>query len=257
VTDAIFGAAFARFGDIRMKRHLVFFEKEENIFVSDNSAVLLMADDRMTSEITTEMLRYLGYTVEAVTNGEEAVALYRLRKEEGNPFKAVIFDICRHECLDTEETLRRLLEYDPHAKAIASSASSGNRIMLDSEVNSSRAPLPKPYGIRQLGSILRSVIGSGLAEEGSTNIRKDVRHGIVANFQFIADDKSESVCEGVTINISRHGFGFLTEDVFTEGQAIIVTKYHMANMAGAKARVMWVRKGARQYRVGAKFVMAG
>jgi hypothetical protein len=37
------------------------------------------------SRLATEMLQAPGYTVEAVTAGEKAVELYRLRKEEGSP----------------------------------------------------------------------------------------------------------------------------------------------------------------------------
>lgn len=236
----------------QMERHLV--SLDEDIFASDNSPVLLIEEDEMTKEVTTGMLQYLGYTTEAVGKGEEAVALYKLRKEEGNPFKAVIFDICHPEGPDGKETLRQLLEYDPDVKAVASLGFTGNRAMADPVANGFHASLPKPYGIRQLGSVLRAVTGSGQEKEESTNIRRDVRHGIVAHFQFVVGDGPGNVCEGITINISKHGFGFLTEAVFAEGQTIRVTDHDLRNIVGSKARVMWVRKGPRHYRAGVEFV---
>jgi DNA-binding response OmpR family regulator len=239
-----------------MREHLVFFEKEEDFFASDNSAVLLTEGDEMTEEITTEMFHYIGYTVKVVTRGEEAVALYKLRREEGSPFKAVILDIGRTEGLDEEVTLRRLLEYDPDVKAVASSGFTADKNMIGPRRNGFRARLPKPYGIRQLGSVLRSVIGSGLPKKGLTNIRKEMRHGVIANFQFVVGDKSQHVCEGIAINISKHGFAFLTEAFFAGGQAITVTKHNFENINGSKARIMWVKKGLRQYRAGAKFVIS-
>jgi DNA-binding response OmpR family regulator len=231
----------------------MFLDWEEDIFVTGNSSVLLMEDDEMTKEITMAMLRYLGYAVEAVNGGEEAVSLYRLRKEEGRPFKIVILDVCQPEGLSGEEILRRLLEYDPDARAVASSGFTCGGTMTGFRALGFRAPLPKPYGIRELGSVLRAVLGAGPAE-GLENIRRDVRHGIVANFRFVLGNKPENICEGVTINISKHGFGFLTETAFTRGQTITVTGHDLPDMAGCRARVVWVREGPRHYRAGARFV---
>ena len=95
-----------------MKRHLV--SLEEDIFASGNSAILLIEEDEMTKEITVGMLQYLGYTVEAVGRGKEAVALYKFWKEEGNPFKAVIFNICHLKGPDGKEALQQ-----PKIKATA------------------------------------------------------------------------------------------------------------------------------------------
>lgn len=234
----------------------MFFEKEEDIFVSQDNAVLLLEDNKMTRKITAEMLQYLGYTVEAVARGEEAVHVYRQWKEEGRPFKAVILDLCQPEGPGGEETLRQLMEYDPDVKAVASSGFTGSEAMINFRASGFRAPLPKPYGIRQLGSVLRAVIGFGEVKKDLKNIRKDLRHGIIANFEFIVGGRAD-VCEGVTFNISQHGFGFLTEAVFTQGQSITVTKHDLPNMAGCKARVVWVREGARHSRAGAQFVTAG
>jgi CheY-like chemotaxis protein len=232
-----------------MKRHLVSLE---DIFASENSAILLIEEDEMTKEITVGMLQYLGYTVEAVGRGEEAVALYKFRKEEGNPFKAIIFGIWHAKGLDGKETLQQLLDYDPEVKAIVSSGITCNKTMADREVNGFHAPLPKSYGIRQLGSVLRAVIGSGPEKEKLTNIRRDVRHGIAAHFQFV--DETGNVYEGITIDISKHGFGFLTEAVFAEGQIITVIDHELRNIVECKARVMWVKKSRQYYRAGAKIL---
>jgi CheY-like chemotaxis protein len=235
----------------------MFFRKEEDIVASGTGAVLLMEDDIMTSHITTEMLHYLGYAVEAVTSGEEAVVLYRVRKEEGRPFKAVILDIYQPEGIGGEETLRRLLDYDPGVRAIAFSGRIDHKAITDPKACGFRASLPKPYGIRQLGAVLQNAIGFEPGEESLKDRRNDVRHGIVSNFEFFLGDESEDICEGVTTNISKHGFGFLAEKAFTEGQVIVVTRHDVPDIAGRKARVLWTRKGSRHYQTGAKFVMTG
>ena len=48
--------------------------------------VLVMDDEEDIREIVQAILEELGYTVESVENGSEAVDLYRIRKEQGTPF---------------------------------------------------------------------------------------------------------------------------------------------------------------------------
>lgn len=232
----------------------MFFEGQEDIFVSDDSAILLLEDNEMTREITTEMLQYLGYTVAAVARGEDVVFLYRQWKEQGRPFAAVILDICQPEGPGGEETLRLLLEYDPNVRAVASSGLTCSETMINFRSCGFRASLPKPYGIRQLGSVLRTLTDNGETKEDLQSIRKDPRRGIIANFQFIVGSRPEYVCEGVTVNISRHGFGFMTEAVFTQGQTITVTRHDLADMAGCRARVVWVKEGLQHCHAGAQLV---
>jgi CheY-like chemotaxis protein len=234
----------------------MFLDKDEDIVALGTGTVLLMEDDEMTKDITVQMLQYLGYNVEAVTRGEDAVELYRQRKEQGRPFKAVILDINQPEGIGGEETLRRLLEYDPSVKAVASSGFTGHKTMTKPKAYGFSASLPKPYGIRQLGCVLRDVMGSDPGEKRLENRRKVTRQGTVAKFTFVVGDKTGDVCEGITINISEHGFGFITEATFPEGQDIAVTTHDLPNIAGRKARVLWMKKGPRHYEAGAKFFMA-
>lgn len=139
----------------------MFFADDKDPVVSEESTVLLMHDDQMTIHIKTALLKYLGYSVETVTAGEEAVALYKARKEEGRPFKAVIFDICHPECLRGCEAVKSLLKYDPEVKAIASSGLSDYKIMTEPNEYGFRVSLFKPYDLRQLGTALRNSVGSG------------------------------------------------------------------------------------------------
>lgn len=234
----------------------MFLEPEENIVAPGDSAILLMEDDAMTRKITIEMLAYLGYTVESVTRGEEAVELYMTRKEQGRTFKAVILDIYQPEGIGGEETLKRLLQYDPGARVVACSGFTSDKIMIDSKAYGFRASLPKPYDIRQLGNVLRDVIGSQTGREAAKPARREVRHEVVANFRFVLDENSEDICDGVTVNISKNGFGFLTQTSCREGQNIMVTKHDLPDITGRKARVLWVRKGSRHYQGGVRFVVA-
>jgi CheY-like chemotaxis protein len=224
-------------------------KKEQDIIALGNGTVLLLDDDEMISRLATEMLHALGYTVEAVTTGEKAVELYRLRKEEGSPFEAVILDIYQPDGIGGEETMKRLFEYDSGVKAIASSGFVDDKTIIDPKAFGFRGSLPKPYDMGQLRSVLQEVIDW-------EDRRKDVRHGIVANFSFVAGGGSDDMREGITINISKNGFGFLTDEAFAQGQDIVVTKHDLPTVAGHKAKVVWVKKGPEHYSVGVEFVTA-
>ena len=83
--------------------------------------------------------------------------------------------------------------------------------------------------------------------------RKDARRGILANFQFRIDGNSEEVFNGMTTDVSSEGFGFLTETIVSEGQAITITKHALENFAGRRAKIIWVNKKARCVEAGAQF----
>ena len=63
--------------------------------------VLVMDDEEDIREITQDILEELGYTVESVENGTEAVDLYRKRKEGGDAF------FCGHPGSDHPRRSRR------------------------------------------------------------------------------------------------------------------------------------------------------
>jgi CheY-like chemotaxis protein len=126
---------------------------------SSKGVILLMDDDEMLKDITSRMLRHLGYSVETAADGEGAVALYRARKEEGTPFDAVILDICIPGGMGGTETLQRLMEYDPSVRAIATTGFTTDRVMTSHREFGFREALPKPYGIGQLSNAIRNVIG--------------------------------------------------------------------------------------------------
>lgn len=82
--------------------------------------------------------------------------------------------------------------------------------------------------------------------------RKSARNKSLAKFQFYIDENARELFEGIIINISPHGFGFLTETIVKEGQAITITKHTLPDFTGKKAYVIWVKKGPRYVEVGAK-----
>jgi hypothetical protein len=82
--------------------------------------------------------------------------------------------------------------------------------------------------------------------------RNVAREGILANFRFFIGDISDEICEGITTDISSHGFGFLTEAAIKEGQILTITEHSVHDFSGRKASVIWVKKGPRYFEAGAK-----
>lgn len=83
------------------------------------------------------------------------------------------------------------------------------------------------------------------------------RDGFLANLRFFIDDLSENIYEGITINISPDGFGFLTEAPVREGQILTVTEHRIPDSKISRVAVTWVKKRDRYFEAGAKYIPDG
>ncbi|MEZ5357757.1 MAG: PAS domain S-box protein [Candidatus Zixiibacteriota bacterium] len=78
-----------------------------------NESVLVVDDDRVQREVSTQLLKRLGYTVYAVTGGEQAVEFL-----QETPCDLVVLDMVMPSGIDGTETYRRILEIYPNQKAV-------------------------------------------------------------------------------------------------------------------------------------------
>jgi len=85
--------------------------------------------------------------------------------------------------------------------------------------------------------------------------RNNARRGILAKFQFCIGMKSRETFEGITLDMSSEGFGFLTGAIVKEGQTITIKKHTVPDLKGKKAKVIWVKKGSQYIEAGAKISM--
>lgn len=126
---------------------------------SGRGRVLIMDDMEAMMMVAGEILNMLGYEVEYSADGEEAIKAYKMAKESGNPFDAVVFDLTVPGGMGGEEAANILKEYDPDLNAIASSGYSTSDIMSDYKNSSFKAVVPKPYRITEMSDALHSLIG--------------------------------------------------------------------------------------------------
>jgi len=120
--------------------------------------VLVMDDEEDIRKVTQAILEEVGYTVESVENGSDAVDLYLQRKEEGAPFSAVILDLTIPGGVGGKEVIEKLIRIDPEIKAIVSSGYSTDPIMANYRDYGFCAVLIKPYRTQDMIRILQEML---------------------------------------------------------------------------------------------------
>jgi len=119
--------------------------------------VLVMDDEKDIRALLHTMLERLGYSVESVENGTEAVNLYQKRKDEGMPFSAVILDLTIPGGVGGKETMEQLRRIDPAVKAIVSSGYSNDPILANFRDYGFSAVLAKPFRFSKISSVLQEL----------------------------------------------------------------------------------------------------
>jgi two-component system cell cycle sensor histidine kinase/response regulator CckA len=111
-----------------------------------------MDDDDLVRRVVCRMLTRLGYDVEGVGDGAEAVLAFAKAHGEERRFAAVILDLTVPGGLGGLETLAAIKEIDPAVPAIASTGQN----VADGDLRSHgfEAVLCKPYPMEELASII-------------------------------------------------------------------------------------------------------
>ncbi|HAM49935.1 MAG TPA: hypothetical protein DCP92_04290 [Nitrospiraceae bacterium] len=120
--------------------------------------ILVMDDEEIDRSIAAEILKHLLFEVELARNGEEAIELYKKRKGSGQPFDAVILDLMIAGGMGGKEAIEKLLEIDPHVKAIVCSGYANDFIFANFKEYGFSGILPKPYNVQELSGILTKVL---------------------------------------------------------------------------------------------------
>ncbi|MGD0816802.1 MAG: ATP-binding protein [Methanomassiliicoccales archaeon] len=130
----------------------------EDVKETEFGKVLIMDDEEPILEVGSELLRMNGYTVDCAYKGEEALTLYSKAWEEGEPYHVVILDLTIRGGMGGKETISKLLEMDPNARAIVSSGYSNDPVMANYKDYGFLGMVPKPYGIRDMLDEVRRVL---------------------------------------------------------------------------------------------------
>ena len=131
---------------------------EEEARAGSRGRVLLMDDEEMIREITSEILDALGYEAEFAENGDEAIRLFEHALASRKPFDAVILDLTIPGGMGGKETMQKLLDIDPYVKGIVSSGYSNDPVMAEFGKYGFSGVITKPFKIEELGEILRKIL---------------------------------------------------------------------------------------------------
>ncbi len=132
--------------------------EDETKILAGEGKILIMDDDEIVREALSTILKRLGYQVESVPDGEEAIKMYREAMASDRSFGAVVMDLTIPGGMGGKEAVKELLGIDPAAKVIASSGYSNDPLMANFSEYGFRNVLAKPYAIKDIASVLSKVL---------------------------------------------------------------------------------------------------
>lgn len=112
--------------------------------------ILIMDDEEMVRNVSAEMLKLCGYTVDLAVDGKEAIKKYISANKDGPPFDIVIMDLTIPGSIGGQETIKKLLAIAPKAKVIVSSGYSTDPVMANYIDYGFKGRLAKPFHIEAL-----------------------------------------------------------------------------------------------------------
>jgi two-component system cell cycle sensor histidine kinase/response regulator CckA len=109
-------------------------------------SVLVVDDVQEQRQVATTLLMRLGYQVHAVSSGEEAVEYLKCNKAD-----ILVLDMIMEPGIDGLETYQRVLEINPHQKAIIVSGFSETERIRKAQELGAGAYVKKPYLMDKVG----------------------------------------------------------------------------------------------------------
>ena len=123
-----------------------------------NGRVLLMDDEEAIRSMASQLLKRIGFAVEAAPDGAAAVEAYKRALGEGRRFDLVIMDLTVPGGMGGLECMRELQRVDPGVRAIVSSGYSSDQVMSDHRAYGFSGMIPKPYRITDFAKVIRQVL---------------------------------------------------------------------------------------------------
>ena len=142
----------------RKKRQIDVDALKIELFYGHGESILVVDDVEEQREIATSILRQLGYQVQSVASGEEALVFLKT-----NTVDLLILDMIMLPGIDGFETYKRAIELNPSQKAIIASGYSENHLIRKALALGPSSFVQKPYTIAEIGKVILNV----LSEKGA------------------------------------------------------------------------------------------
>ncbi|MBD3168962.1 MAG: PAS domain S-box protein [candidate division Zixibacteria bacterium] len=128
-------------------------KKQEDKFPCGNETILVADDDDIQRELSSTILKKLGYRVRTAENGEKALA-----NIEKNEYDLLILDIIMPGELDGLQVLRKTLERNPAQNAIVISGDQRQDKIGEALDIGAKGYIRKPFTLKSLASEVRNVL---------------------------------------------------------------------------------------------------
>jgi signal transduction histidine kinase len=116
--------------------------------------ILVIDDEALLRDIAEQMLTSLGYTVTAVSSGEEAIEYLKIHSVE-----LLLLDMLMEPGINGRETYSEIIKLHPGQKAIVVSGFSGSNDVRATLHNGAGAFIKKPYTMKSLGMAVKKEFG--------------------------------------------------------------------------------------------------
>jgi PAS domain S-box-containing protein len=152
------GTTFSVYLPIAHDAHLAPELKAEPL-TAGTGRVLVMDDEEIVRSVVRKMLETLGYRVDEVVDGQEAITRYTQALSAGAPYNLVIMDLTIPGGMGGKTAIEKLREIDPGIKAIVSSGYSNDPVMAGYRSYGFSGMAAKPFKVQDLARVVRDVIG--------------------------------------------------------------------------------------------------
>ena len=120
---------------------------------------VLVVDDEEIIRITLgDILAKIGYEVQCVSDGQEAIELFNNERDRGRPFDIVILDLTIPGGMGGKEAIVKLREIDPDVKAVVSSGYATDPVVATFKEHGFSGYLKKPYKASDLSMVLGDIL---------------------------------------------------------------------------------------------------
>ncbi len=126
--------------------------------------VLIMDDEEMVREVAGAMLEQFGYEYGCAADGQEALEKYTAAKENGRPFDVVILDLTIPGGMGGKKAIKKLLETDPHTRAIVASGYSTDPVMAHFSAYGFCGRVVKPFDLQSFKHEIERVMKQDAAD---------------------------------------------------------------------------------------------
>jgi signal transduction histidine kinase/CheY-like chemotaxis protein len=128
--------------------------------LNSSGTIILMDDEDLILNVGRRMLERIGFEVQPVKTGEEAIARYRQLSDLGKPAVCVIMDLTIRGGMGGRDAVCELKKYYPRSRAIVSSGYSTDPVVARYREYGFDGMILKPYRLDDLRNTLAEVLNA-------------------------------------------------------------------------------------------------